>query len=199
MKKISIILGASALLVAAGIFACNTSPSPSANKEGMPDKPAPISQDSLINRGRYLVGIMGCNDCHTPTVMTPQGPQPDSAHLFSGHPAALKLPPVDPSKVPGYVLFSLAGTSMVGPWGTSYSANISSDATGIGNWSEAQFFKAMREGKYKGMDGGRELLPPMPWPAYAKASDEDLRAIFAYLKSTPPVENIVPAPLPPAH
>jgi len=47
------------------------------------------------------------------------------------------------------------------------------------------------------MDNTRPLLPPMPWPGFAKASDEDLKAIFAYLKSTPPVENRVPAPVAP--
>jgi hypothetical protein len=85
-------------------------------------------------------------------------------------------------------------TAATGPWGTSYAANISSDATGIGNWTEAQFIKCMREGKLKGMDNARPLLPPMPWPNFAKLTDTDLKAIFAFLKSTKPVDNVVPAP-----
>ncbi len=85
-------------------------------------------------------------------------------------------------------------TSAVGPWGQSYSANISSDATGIGNWTEEQFIRALREGKYKGMKEGRSLLPPMPWFVYKNPSDTDLKAIFAYLKTTKPVETRVPGP-----
>jgi hypothetical protein len=199
MEKISIVLASACLLVTVSIVACNSSATASTNREGISELPAPVSQDSLVSRGRYLVNIMGCNDCHTPMIMTPQGPQHDSTRMLSGHPAAMQLPPADLSKSQGYVLLSLAGTAMTGPWGTSFAANLTSDATGIGNWTEAQFFKAIREGKYKGMDGNRSLLPPMPWPAYAQASDDDLHAIFAYLKSTPPVDNRVPAPLPPAH
>jgi len=45
------------------------------------------------------------------------------------------------------------------------------------------------------MDGARQLLPPMPWPVYRNMTDEDLKAIFAYLKTTKPVRNIVPAPI----
>jgi hypothetical protein len=76
----------------------------------------------------------------------------------------------------------------------SFAANITSDATGIGNWTEAQFFTALRKGKYKGQETGRPLLPPMPWMNYKNMSDEDMRAIFYYLKATKPVENVVPAP-----
>lgn len=61
----------------------------------------------------------------------------------------------------------------------------------------AQFEKAIREGKSKGLDGTRPMLPPMPWPNIAKLSDEDLQAVFTYLKSLPPVKNAVPNPLPP--
>ncbi len=85
-------------------------------------------------------------------------------------------------------------TNAVGPWGMSFAANISSDDTGIGTWSESQFFKAMREGKWKGLDGSRSLLPPMPWFNFKNLDDTDLRSIFAYLKSSKPVENVVPAP-----
>ena len=84
-----------------------------------------------------------------------------------------------------------------GPWGTSFAANLTPDETGIGNWSFGQFKKALTEGKAKGLDGGRMLLPPMPWPNYVSMQEADLRAIFAYLKSIPPVKNIVPAPVPP--
>ncbi|MNE65179.1 Fructose dehydrogenase cytochrome subunit precursor [compost metagenome] len=83
---------------------------------------------------------------------------------------------------------------MVGPWGSSYSANITSDATGIGQWSEEQFIKCIRTGKSKGLDNGRPLLPPMPWQSYAQLNDTDLKSIFAYLQTVKPVDNVVPAP-----
>ena len=83
-------------------------------------------------------------------------------------------------------------TSAAGPWGVSFSANITSDSTGLGNWTEAQFFKALREGKFKGLDQSRPLLPPMPWQNLKHLTDEDIRSIFAFLKSTKPVKNVVP-------
>ena len=73
---------------------------------------------------------------------------------------------------------------------------VTSDATGIGNWKEEQFIKAIREGKYKGLDNTRPLLPPMPWFVYKNLTDDDLKSIFAFLKSTNPVKNVVPAPKP---
>lgn len=195
MKKIALIAGACSLVVVIGVIACNSSTQLSANHEGITPEPS-WNNDSMINRGRYLVNIMGCNDCHSPMIMTPQGPGPDTSRLLSGHPQNMQLPPVD-KNVQGYVLFSMSGTAMTGPWGTSFAANITSDETGIGNWTEEQFFKAIREGKYKGLENTRSLLPPMPWPAYSHASDDDLKAIFRFLKSTRPVNNLVPAYIPP--
>ena len=84
-------------------------------------------------------------------------------------------------------------TTAVGPWGTSFAANLTPDETGIGNWSEAQFLKAIKEGKFKGMENTRPLLPPMPWTEYRNFPDEDLKAIFAYLKTIKPIDNVVPA------
>ena len=116
-------------------------------------------------------------------------------HRFGGHLADSKLgKPNTGVMKDGYMLFALDLTSAVGPWGQSYSANISSDATGIGNWTEEQFFRALREGKSKGLKESRPLLPPMPWFVYKNLSDTDIKAIFAFLKSTKPVENRVPGP-----
>ena len=194
MKKITIILSSLVVLTVTAIIACNSEKTPSQNQEGMV---ATISQDSLIRHGEYLVNIMGCHDCHSPKKMTPTGPAIDTAYMLAGHPANMPLPPLDPNGSKGWFMFSPTLTAMVGPWGISYSANLTSDETGIGNWTEAQFFKAIREGKYKGMDNTRPLLPPMPWDMIARATDHDLKSIFAYLKSTPPVDNVVPAPVPP--
>lgn len=55
----------------------------------------------------------------------------------------------------------------------------------------------MKEGKSKGLDSGRMLLPPMPWVGYASLTDEELEAIFNYLQSIEPIDNLVPTPLPP--
>ncbi len=88
-------------------------------------------------------------------------------------------------------------TVWVGPWGISYSANLTPDAAGIGNWSENNFIISIREGKYKGIPTARILLPPMPWPVYSKMTDDELKAIFSYLKSIKPINNLVPQIAPP--
>ncbi len=154
-----------------------------------------LSEAELIKRGSYIVTIGGCNDCHSPKVMTPQGPAPDPARLLSGHNQNEKLPPVGDHN--GWVLFSMNQTAYVGPWGTSYAANLTPDDTGIGAWSFENFKTAMRKGKLKGLEGSRDLLPPMPWQIYKNMTDDDLRAVFHYLKSLKPVNNLVPAPIPP--
>ncbi len=156
------------------------------------------SLKELADRGKYLVEIMGCHDCHSPKIMTPTGPRFDPERLLSGHPANEMNPPAAPNANPGYVLFGMGGTTAVGPWGTSFSGNLTSDASGIGNWTEAQFKRAITQGLYKGLEGSRPLLPPMPWENYKNISDADVHAIYTYLQSTKPVENVVPAPIPPA-
>lgn len=154
-----------------------------------------ISNDSLIKRGSYLVNAIGCDDCHSPKQMGAHGPEIIPELRFSGYPSKRPLAPVDSNVIKnGWVMLGPDLTNAVGPWGVSFAGNISSDETGIGNWSEKQFFKVLREGKYKGLDGSRDLLPPMPWFVYKNLSDDDIRSIFAYLKSSKPVENIVPAP-----
>lgn len=196
MKNITIIFGAIFFVTVAAFVACNRSSASSSKSEGIKVNTTPDNA-GLIKRGEYLVSIMGCNDCHSPMIMTPKGPGIDSSRMLSGHPASIPLAPIDETNAKSWALFSLTGTAMAGPWGVSFAANLTSDATGIGSWSENQFFKAIREGKYKGLDNSRSLLPPMPWQGYAKATDDDLRAVFAYLKSTRPVVNRVPAPIPP--
>jgi hypothetical protein len=151
----------------------------------------------LVQHGQYLVNAIGCDDCHSPKKMGPHGHEVDSALRFSGYPAGRPLPTFDTGTAKKWILFGGDLTSTVGPWGVSFSANISSDPTGIGSWTEAQFLRCMREGKWKGLEQGRPLLPPMPWENFGKLSDEDLRSIFAYLKPTKPDNNTVPPPIPP--
>ena len=173
------------------VVACNSNASAEKNTAGE----VVISQDSLVKRGSYLVNAMGCDDCHSPKKFGPQGMEFDMENRFGGHLAASKLGKPNTSVMKdGYMLFALDLTSAVGPWGQSYAANISSDATGIGNWTEEQFFRAIREGKSKGLKESRPLLPPMPWFVYKNLNDTDLKSIFAFLKSTKPVQNRVPGP-----
>lgn len=88
-------------------------------------------------------------------------------------------------------------TAWVGPWGISYASNLTSDQTGIGSWQESNFITAIREGKFKGIPTSRPLMPPMPWMAYKNLTDDELKAIFAFLKSTKPINNAVPQYKPP--
>jgi hypothetical protein len=154
----------------------------------------------MVKRGQYLVNAGGCNDCHSPKVMTQMGPMPDSTRLLSGHSASEKIPVlpagiIGPDKWGAVTNNSL--TAWYGPWGVSYAANITPDnVTGIGAWTEDIFVKAMRTGKHMG--AGRPILPPMPWFNLANLTDEDLKSIFAYLKSIKPISNEVPLPVPPA-
>ena len=87
-------------------------------------------------------------------------------------------------------------TAWAGPWGVSFTTNLTPDATGIGNWSEEAFVNTIRKGKHLGT--GRDILPPMPWASYNNLTDADMKAIYAYLKTIPKISNRVPAPLPPA-
>jgi cytochrome c553 len=150
---------------------------------------------SPIERGKHLVAVSACNDCHTPWKVGPKGPEPDLSRLLSGHPAGLTMPPA-PALPPGPWMITAAATMTAwsGPWGVSFTANLTPDEeTGIGAWDENMFIQAIRTGKHLG--GGRDILPPMPWNMYRAYSDEDLKAIFAYLKSIPPLKNQVPDPI----
>lgn len=155
------------------------------------------SEAERIERGRYLVNAGACNDCHTPWAMGPAGPAPDSSRALSGHPAELRMPPA-PSLPEGPWLVTVAATNTAwaGPWGVSFTANLTpDDETGLGTWTEQNFIDTIRGGRHMG--AGRPLLPPMPAAMYANMTDEDLGAIFAYLQSVPAISNRVPAPLPP--
>lgn len=162
-------------------------------------QPKQLSGKELIERGKYIVNVSACHDCHSPKVFSPErGMELDTTRLLSGHPNYEQLPPV-PGNGPksGWTLFSPGLTASQGPWGMSFSANLTPHETGIGNWTFEQFETAIRKGKYKGLEASRPLLPPMPWQMYQNFSDADLRAVFAYLKSLKPVDNLVPPPVSP--
>ncbi len=155
---------------------------------------------SLIERGKYLVELGGCNDCHSPKVMGKNGPMIDLSKPLSGAPSTNPVPPV-PAGVLGPggwgALASMDLTTWAGPWGVSFSRNLTPDKeTGLGSWTEAMFIKALRTGK--DMGEGRPILPPMPWESIGKSTDSDLKAIFAYLKSLKPIHNPIHDPIPPS-
>jgi mono/diheme cytochrome c family protein len=168
-------------------------------RAGAPAEPAaaaPADADRIA-RGKYLVDFGSCNDCHTPWKMGPKGPEPDMTRALTGHQADVKMPPA-PVLPPGpwMTVASATMTSWAGPWGVSFTANLTPDKeTGLGDWTEEMFIATMRTGRHQGK--GRPILPPMPWFSLNALSDDDLGAVFAYLQSLPPVRNKVPQPIDP--
>ena len=164
-------------------------------------KPAPDSEASAtrarVQRGKYLVTIGGCNDCHTPLRMGPKGPAPDMTRMLSGHPESFPITgPTATASPPWLMTMAASGTAFSGPWGVSFAANLTPDEnTGLGIWTEDMFVKAVRTGRHMGVS--RPILPPMPWPNVGAMNDEDLKAVYAYLRSIQPVHNRVPEPVPP--
>jgi len=128
----------------------------------------PVDASEPIRRGAYLVTVSGCSFCHT-----------------TFHPATA----YNPQMVVG------GGTPMHGPWGKVASANITPDASGISYYDEAMFLRAIREGAVEGV---RPLNHIMPWKRFREMKDEDLKAIFAYLRTLPPVSHRVDNTEPPA-
>jgi cytochrome c len=157
---------------------------------------APAANDPVA-RGKYLVWTSGCHDCHTPFKMTDKGPAWDMDRMLSGHPEQFEMPPAPAPTGPWLVSIAATNTAFAGPWGVSFTANLTPDKdTGLGKWTSRTFIETIRTGRHLGR--GREILPPMPIPVYQNFTDEDLGAIFAYLQSIPAVKNKVPAPRPPA-
>lgn len=157
-----------------------------------------MSREELIKRGEYLANTMGCHDCHSPKKMGEQGPELIPELLLSGFQANNELPEISTDALEkGWVLMNQDLTGFAGPWGISYAANLTSDDTGIGSWSYEQFKTALTQGKFKGLENSRMLLPPMPWQNFKDMKEDEIQALFEFLKSTQPVENIVPPPVTP--
>jgi mono/diheme cytochrome c family protein len=153
---------------------------------------------SQVARGKYLVTVAGCNDCHTPLKMGPSGPEPDVSRMLSGHPESLAVDAPAPAQDQPWAMSAAhTNTAWSGAWGVSFTANLTPDPeTGTGKWTVRNFKDTIRSGRHLGR--GRALLPPMPIPMYRHMTDADLEAIFAYLQSVPAIHNKVPEPLPPA-
>jgi mono/diheme cytochrome c family protein len=128
------------------------------------------AQTNEIARGKYLVVLGGCTDCHTPGFFFGK---PDNARLLGGSEVGFELPGL----------------------GVFHGPNLTPDKdTGLGAWTKPQIVAALQTGK---RPDGRELAPIMPWRALANLSKEDVEAIAAYLMSLPAVKNKVPGPFGP--
>jgi mono/diheme cytochrome c family protein len=127
------------------------------------------ADEAQVERGRYLVQIAGCSDCHTPGHFLGQ---PDSSRFLGGSDVGFEVPGV----------------------GIVYGPNLTPDPTGLGTWSADEIVTAIRTGA---TPDGRGLIPVMPWPNLSALNDEDAYAIAAYLQSLAPVANDVPGPVPP--
>jgi hypothetical protein len=168
------------------VSACGAHPPTAARSGAAPDP---------VERGRLLVSIGGCNDCHTPMKFDPEVgmPVPDMSRMLSGHPEGAPDPA---STLAGHDMAAIGPTFTAFrlPFGVVYTANLTpDDATGLGGWTKDMFVRAVRTGRHMG-GSGRPILPPMPWPVLAQQSDADLEAIFAYLRTIPAIRNDVPAP-----
>jgi mono/diheme cytochrome c family protein len=166
--------------------------SPGQSVKIVSEAPTEVEQ---IERGQYIVRTGSCNDCHTPWVFDEELgiPRPDMSRMLSGHPEGAP----DPGGSVGPTDMALIGptlTSFALPFGIVYSLNLTPDEdTGIGSWTEEMFLDIFRKGRHLGGDG-RGVLPPMPWFWIRNLTDDDLKAVFAYLNSIPPIRNAVPEP-----
>ena len=192
-KSVAAVLGTA--LVAVGVAAlvgCGSEPETTAEETSAQTVGA-VHDGDVVARGQYLVRIGSCNDCHTPWVFDEDlgMPRPDMTRMLSGHPADGP----DPEGTPGPHDMGLIGptfTSFRLPFGVLYSANLTPDTdTGIGSWTEEMFVDIFRKGRHLGGDG-RGVLPPMPWFWIRNMTDDDLKAVYAYLQSVPPIRNPVP-------
>ena len=189
-----LVLASAGTLTMVMMAACAQQPAAPAEPAMTPDQIAAAQ----VEHGRLLIAGGGCHDCHSPKVFESGAPEPDMTRALSGHPESAGVP--EPFKpIPGSPWTTHTNdhlTAWSGAWGVSFAANLTPDNnTGIGIWTEQMFVDAIKQGKHMGTS--RPILPPMPWTQYRELPDDDLKAMFAYLKSLPPVANRVPVPLTP--
>lgn len=159
--------------------------------------PAGDKAADRVALGAKFVQLGGCDDCHTTKKMGPNGPELDMSRRLSGHPQEMVMPPAQ-QLPPGPWVATVAGTltAWSGPWGVTFTQNLTPDPeTGLGKWTEEEFLAALQTGRHQGR--GRQILPPMPWQQYSTLPEEDLKAIWAFLRSLPPIRNKVPDPIAP--
>ena len=185
------------LPMAIAITACSQPPAAPPASSAPASAAAPASTMTPVERGQNLIYGGGCHDCHTPKKLTPAGPEPDMALSLSGHPEKIAITtPFKPAAgSPWTIATNDTLTAWSGPWGISFAANLTPDKeTGL-NMSERNFVIAIKTGAHLGT--ARPILPPMPWQQYGQLPESDLKAMYAYLQTIPPIKNQVPAPIPP--
>ncbi|WP_018612636.1 hypothetical protein [Segetibacter koreensis] len=200
MKKVLVFISLAMMLYVSSCYTKDDKET-TKNGEGQTVQPAPgVSKQDKIQRGEYLVNVIGCGDCHAPKKMTEKGPAPDMDRYLSGFNSTQPMPKFDTKVMQRdqVAMFNPELTAAAGPWGVSFAANLTPDETGIGNWTLDNFKRALKQGKYKGLENSRDLLPPMPWTNFKNLKDDDVESIFLYLKSLKPVSNRVPDAIPPA-
>jgi mono/diheme cytochrome c family protein len=154
------------------------------------------TNDDKVARGKYIVNTSGCHDCHTPWKLGPKGPEPDMTRALSGHPQDMPMPPPPAVPEPWLMVGAATNTAYAGPWGISFTANLTPDPeTGLGKWTLRNFVDTIRSGRHLGR--GREVLPPMPVQVYRNWTDADFEAVYSYLRTVPPIKNAVPEPVAP--
>jgi mono/diheme cytochrome c family protein len=182
-----------AAVVYAGFAACAArsadDPPPATTTTGQPmvkggtAGPGAAAGADPVARGKFLAEVLGCIECHTPRGADGK---PDARYFMAGHRADDPYPTWSDSlwdREMGMIV-STTGTAYAGPWGITFARNLTPDpTTGIGGWNEEAFVYILREGTLK---------PPMPNLLYGNLSDDDLKSIFAWLRSLPPVKNLVP-------
>jgi mono/diheme cytochrome c family protein len=196
-RQSRVALALASVPLAVVLAACNQPPPAEPAASDSEGAGAP-SAESQVARGEKLIIGGGCHDCHTPKKVGPNGPEADMSRMLSGHPEAEKItaPFKQPPGIPWTTHVNDHLTAWSGAWGVSFAANLTPDEnTGLGIWTEDMFVSAMQKGRHMGK--GRQILPPMPWNYYGQLPEEDLKAMFAYLKSIPAVANRVPVPLTP--
>jgi hypothetical protein len=147
-----------------------------------PARAEALASAGTVARGRQLVELGGCHDCHTPKLSSGA---PDMTRALSGHPSNAPLAP----EVVGGVSANMLLTAWRGPWGMTLSRNLTPDReTGLGAWTLADFKRTIRTGVNP---KGEVLLPPMPVVSMQNLPDEDLTAIWNYLRTVKPIRNAV--------
>jgi len=190
MYRKAMLLGAIfSLITVVTVIGCNKTAD--TKNASMADAAAAKPAMSPAERGKYLVSsVAGCGDCHTPWKMGEHGPEQDMSRMLSGSPEGMvmKAPKLD---MPWMGAISATFNAFATPAGIAYAKNLTPDSTtGIGKWDETTFILALRNGKDMGT--GRMILPPMPWQNFKNMTDEDLKAIYAYLRTIPAVHNMPP-------
>lgn len=184
MNRAQQTLAGAAVLVALAACTATTNPTPLEGYETVKPAAGQLPPEAIatdyppqqVEQGQYLVGVLGCGNCHTDGALSGK-PHPDRRLAGS----ATGIARSDPTSVryPGVV----------------FPANLTPDReTGIGDWSLDQIEAMLRAGINR---HGQRSLPVMPWPLYAQLKPEDTTAIAMYLKSLPPVKHQVPAAVPP--